>query len=67
MLCVAVMLFVILLLVSETMFTIYNSVSNLGALNIESLILTVLIDQLLVRPFFAGTIVLAIKLILHKF
>jgi hypothetical protein len=49
------------------MFTIYNSISNLGALNIESVILTVLIDQLAVRPFSALTVTLVIKFILSKY
>jgi hypothetical protein len=64
MLFVTVMLFMILILVSETMFTIYNSISNLGALNIESVLITILIDQLAIRPFFTGTILLVIKFIL---
>jgi hypothetical protein len=67
MLFVAVMLFVMLILVSETMFTIYNSISNLGALNAESVILTILIDQLAVRPFSAATVILVIKFILWKY
>ena len=60
------MLFVILVLISETMFTIYNSISNLGGLNIGSVIIVIIIDQLLIRPALAAVLFLAAKLILHR-
>jgi hypothetical protein len=41
------------------MFTIYNSISNLGALNLGSVVCVLVIDQLAIRPAF-GLILLGI-------
>jgi hypothetical protein len=49
------------------MFSIYNSVSNLGALNIGSALIVILIDQLAIRPFLAAGVVLSAKVIIHVF
>jgi nitrate reductase NapE component len=49
------------------MFSIYNSVSNLGALNIGSVLIVILIDQLAVRPILAVGLVLSAKFILYQF
>lgn len=53
------MSFIALILYSQTMFTIYNSISNLGALNIGSVAIVIVLDQLLVRPV-AGLLLVAI-------
>lgn len=49
------------------MFSIYNSVSNLGALNIGSVLIVILIDQLAIRPALASGIVFFVKIIIHQF
>lgn len=48
------------------MFTIYNSISNLGGLNISSVIIVVIIDQLAIRPVLSASLLLAAKLILYR-
>jgi hypothetical protein len=62
---VAVLSFVTLILISQTMFTIYNSISNLGALNLGSVVIVVVIDQLGIRPIFALLLLAAQKIINH--
>jgi hypothetical protein len=47
------------------MFTIYNSISNLGALNLGSVVIVVVIDQLGIRPIFGLLLLAAQKIINH--
>lgn len=48
------------------MFNIYNSVSNLGVLNIGSVAIVLLIDQILARAMFLIAILIAAKIITDK-
>lgn len=62
----AAVCFATLVMATQTMMTIYNSVSNLGALNIGSVASVVAIDQILIRPAVGGIILLAAKIILYS-
>lgn len=58
-------LFITLVLVSQTMFSIYNSLSNLGALNLGSVASIIALDQLAIRPALGLGLFIALKLVLH--
>jgi hypothetical protein len=53
-------------MVTQTMMTVYNSISNLGALNIGSVASVIALDQFLVRPAFGAILLLAAKIILMR-
>lgn len=55
------------MLVSQTMFSIYNSISNLGALNLGSVVSVALIDQLALRPFLGLVLLITAKIIMLRF
>ena len=61
-----VVCFITLVMITQTMMTIYNSVSNLGALNIGSVASVIALDQVLIRPAVGGIIMLAAKIILYR-
>lgn len=44
------------------MFTIYNSISNLGALNLGSVACVTALDQLLLRPCLGSILLIAAKI-----
>jgi hypothetical protein len=53
-------------MVTQTMMTIYNSISNLGALNIGSVASVIALDQLLVRPTLGAILMLVAKIVLYR-
>lgn len=53
-------------MVTQTMMTVYNSISNLGALNIGSVASVIALDQFLVRPAFGAILLLTAKIILMR-
>lgn len=65
MITIVVLSFVTLILVSQTMFSLYNSVSNLGLLNLGSVAATVAIDQIVLRPIIFLTYFTIVKMIQH--
>lgn len=64
--CLGAICFVSLVLITQTMMCIYNSISNLGALNIGSVVCVVLIDQLAIRPACCAILLGAFKFITWK-
>ena len=50
------------LMITNTMFSVFYSVSNLGALNIGSAVIVVLIDQCAFRVVLGASIMLAAKI-----
>lgn len=53
-------------MITQTMMTIYNSISNLGALNIGSVTCVVLIDQLAIRPILGVILLAAFNVMLRR-
>ena len=51
-------------MIANAMFAVYYSVSNLGALNIGSVAIIILIDQIGFRMLIGGSFCLAAKLML---
>lgn len=64
-LTVSLITFITFILFYETIFTLTNSVSNSGQLNITSLVIILVIDQLAVRVG-TGLLCFAILKLLHK-
>ncbi len=62
---VAVLAFITTILLYKTILTLTNSISNSGQLNIISLIIILLIDQLAIRPA-TGLLAFAILKLLHR-
>lgn len=60
------MTFLIFIFFSQTMFTIFNSVSNLGAFNLGSVVSIVVIDQFAVRALIGFFIFCSAKIILYQ-
>lgn len=54
----------VILMVANTMFSVFYSVSNLGALNIGSAVIVILIDQCAIRVILGASILLAAKIII---
>lgn len=65
MITIVVLSFVALILISQTMFSLYNSVSNLGLLNLGSVAAIVAIDQIVLRPTITLTYFAFLKMIQH--
>lgn len=57
--------FATLVMITQTMMTIYNSISNLGALNIGSVASVIALDQLVVRPVLGAILMLVAKIMLY--
>jgi len=53
-------------MITQTMMTIYNSISNLGALNIGSVASVIALDQLVVRPVLGAILMLVAKIMLYR-
>lgn len=51
---------------TQTMMTVYNSLSNLGALNIGSVASVVALDQFVFRPVFGALLLLSAKIVIMK-
>ena len=58
--------FATLVMITQTMMTIYNSISNLGALNIGSVASVIALDQLVVRPVLGAILILVAKIVLYR-
>lgn len=56
--CSSIISFTSLVLLSQTMMTLYNSMSNSGVLNLASVAAILAIDQLAIRPFATGITIL---------
>jgi hypothetical protein len=65
MLTVAVLAFLTTILLYQTIFTLTNSISNSGQLNITSLLVILAIDQLAIRTA-SGLLAFAILKMLHR-
>lgn len=65
MLTVGVLAFITTILFYQTIFTLTNSISNSGQLNITSLLVILLIDQLAIRTA-TGLLAFAILKLLHR-
>ena len=53
-------------MITQTMMTIYNSISNLGALNTGSVASVIALDQLVVRPVLGAILMLVAKIVLYR-
>ena len=58
------MAFATLVMISNTMFSVFYSVSNLGALNIGSTVIVILLDQFAARVLFGAVIYLVAKIMI---
>lgn len=61
-----ILCFASLVMITQTMMSIYNSISNLGALNIGSVVCVILIDQLAIRPACGGVLLGIFNIIIWR-